>query len=71
MVWSHFPPCRLISRSPDEPVDRPYVSFMFFSQCPTVVTGLTHLSVGFSKGALFCTCVCAAFPGGHSPWSAS
>ena len=31
VVWSHFLPSPLICRSPDEPIDRPYVSFMFFS----------------------------------------
>lgn len=30
MVWSHFIPSSLISRSPDEPTDRPYVSFENF-----------------------------------------
>lgn len=30
MVGSHFLPSPLISRSPDDPTDRPYVSFLFF-----------------------------------------
>ena len=59
MVGSHFLPSPLISRSPDDPVDRPYVSFVF-SQCPTIVTGLNAFSCGGSvKGVVLYMCMCS------------